>query len=85
MTRLWPGRVMKITPDDTRRTRRDKRIMGNARQRAYSGRVTSTVVPLPRVLSTSMVPPWARIRSRAMARPRPEPREPGPLTPLLNC
>jgi hypothetical protein len=34
---------------------------------------TVQVVPWPGALCTSIVPPWASIRARAMARPSPEP------------
>src|SRR5207245_2137282 len=44
------------------------------------GSVMLTVVPLPTVLSMSIVPPCAVMMSCVIARPRPEPVEPGPLT-----
>jgi hypothetical protein len=45
-----------------------------------SGNDTRNVVPALPVASTSRVPPCAATRWRAMARPRPEPVEPEPLT-----
>jgi hypothetical protein len=37
-------------------------------------------VPFPGSLMASMLPPWAVTRSLAIASPRPDPGEPGPLT-----
>src|SRR5262245_9727868 len=53
---------------------------GVGRSLLSSGNVTCIVVPPPGVSSAAIVPPCARTSSRAIARPRPDPRDDSDFT-----
>ena len=60
--------------------RRFPTVLPGQRPPPVSGSRTVKVVPAPGGLAASMVPPWATVRSRAIARPRPDPPDPGVFT-----